>query len=292
MSPRRLALSASLLLACWLATPSWAQHEGHGMPAPSPTPSPRPRQAPAPRPTAAPVATPPAEQATQPNLVPQPGWPHPVMDHEPFSLLLFDQFEYVTSEGALDWDMVGWWGGDYNRLWLKSEGSTGAGGSTGDAELQALYGRLVTPYFDAQGGLRLDRVWRPGVGVSRAHAVVGLQGLAPFYSEVEPALFVSQSGDVSGRLTLSRSLPLTQRTFLQLKLETEAALQAVPAFGVGAGWNDLSLGLRLRHEIRREFAPYAGLTWTRRFGQTAQLAEQTGEPASLLSFVAGLRWWF
>lgn len=214
------------------------------------------------------------------------------MDQMRFSLLLFDQFEYAPSEGSLYWDMVGWWGGDYERIWVKSEGTTGIALSDGEVELQALYGRLVTSYFDAQAGLRLDRVWGPGGEASRVQAVLGLQGLAPLLYEVEPSLFVSQSGDLSARLTMTRSLLLTQRTMLQLKLESDAALQAVPAFGVGTGLNELSLGLRLRHELQREFAPYIGLVWTQRFGQTAQFAQQAGEPASVLSLVTGIRWWF
>lgn len=273
MSKPRFTLLAGLALTFGsLAAPSVAQHEGHDMPGPTASPTPA--------------------GTAQPNLAPQPGWPSPVMDDMPFSLLLFDQFEYVPSEGSLYWDMVGWWGGDYERFWVKSEGTTGLALSEGEVELQALYGRLVTSYFDAQAGLRVDRVWRAGGAASRAQVALGLQGLAPFLYEVEPALFVSQTGDLSARVTLSRSLLLTQRTMLQLKLETDAALQAVPSFGVGTGLNELNLGLRLRHEIRREFAPYLGLDWTQRFGQAAQFAQQAGEPSGVLSLVTGIRWWF
>lgn len=258
------------------ALPSSAQHEGHGTPERTPKPQEQSIE----------------HQLTQPNVMPKPGWPKPVMDDARYSLLLFDQLEYRPLSASFHWDMTGWWGGDYNRLWIKSEGGTGSTHTEGEVELQTLYGRLMTSFFDAQAGLRYDRAWRPGGPSSRVLAVLGLQGLAPFLYEVEPALFLSQLGDLSARFSASRSLLLTQRTFLQARIETNAALQAVPAFGIGSGLNDLSLGLRLRHEWRRELAPYLGVTWTQRFAGTADLSRQAGEPVSEVSLVTGVRWWY
>lgn len=275
--------------------PSHGQdHGGHAQP-PTASPTSQPEVSPRPRqlPTA-PMAPPPAG-ATQPNLMPQPDWPSPVADQTIFDLLLVELLEFRPNpgQGAVEWDAVGWWGTDFNRLWLKSEGewALGAGPDVG-LEVQALYGRLVAPFYDFQVGLRADRVWGAESPVSRVHGVIGLQGLSPGYFEVEPALFIDQEGRLAARLTASRDLLLTQRAVLQARLETNAALQAAEAFGVGAGWNDLELGLRLRYELWREFAPYVGINWNIRFGETAALAQRHGEEPSHLSIVAGVRAWY
>lgn len=277
------------------ATPSPApagqDHRGHGQDAaPSPTPQPEA----SPRPQQLPTAPPPAG-ATRPNLMPQPDWPSPVADMTIFDLLLVELLEYRPNpgQGAVEWDAVGWWGTDLNRLWLKSEGewALGAGPDVG-VEVQALYGRLVAPFYDFQVGLRADRVWGASSPVSRVHGVIGLQGLSPGYFEVEPALFIDQEGRLAARLTASRDLLLTQRAVLQGRLETNAALQSAEAFGVGAGWNDLELGLRLRYEFWREFAPYVGVNWNMRIGETAEIARRHGEAPSHLSIVAGVRAWY
>jgi len=123
-------------------------------------------------------------------------------------------------------------------------------------------------------------------------AVFGLQGLAPYWFEVEPALFVSDKGDVSARLTATYDLLFTQRLILQPRFEFNAALSQTQQFGVAKGLNDVQLGLRLRYEISREFAPYIGLSWQRQFAATADLARAAGETASNVSLIAGLRWWF
>lgn len=267
----------------------WAQsgghegHEGHGSP-PAPA-SPSPPAPPAPEP----------QMPLQPNLVPQPGWPSPVMDQHVFDMVLFELLEArpIATGVATEWDAVGWYGTDYNRLWLKSEGLWNFGSGLGtEAEFQALYGRLVSPYYDFQIGLRFDHVTGPTAPASRWLGVIGFQGLSPYNFEVEPALFVSQGGQLSARLTASRDLLLTQRTALQGRMETNVALQAAEAFGVGAGLNDLELGLRLRHQIVREFAPYVGVSWNNRFGETAQLALRHGEAPSHLSWVIGLQGWY
>lgn len=269
-------------------------HGGHGQhAAPNTTPqldvSPRPPSLPttptAPRP----------QGVTQPNLMPQPDWPSPVADMTIFDLLLFELLEYRPNpgQGAVEWDAVGWWGTDFNRLWLKSEGewALGAGPDVG-VEAQALYGHLVAPFYDFQVGLRADRVWGKASAVSRIHGVIGLQGLSPGYFEVEPALFLDHEGRLAARLTASRDLLLTQRAVLQARMETNAALQSAEAFGVGAGWNDLELGIRLRYEFWREFAPYVGVNWNMRFGETAAIARRHGEEPSHLSIVAGVRAWY
>ncbi len=123
-------------------------------------------------------------------------------------------------------------------------------------------------------------------------AVVGFEGLAPYWFEMEPAVFVSQDGDISARVTTTYDMFVTQRLIAQPRIEVNAAVQEVPEFGVGSGLNDLDLGFRLRYEIRREYAPYIGVSWQRRFAGTADLARLAGATVSDLAAVGGLRVWF
>lgn len=208
------------------------------------------------------------------------------------SLILFDQLEYAPNgEGdPLSLDAVGWYGGAYNRLWFRAEGEQLTSESAGEAEVQLSYGRLVTAYFDALAGVRVDQRWGDESG-TRAHLALGLQGLAPLRFEFSPTLFLSQDGDLSARLEAEYQLLVTQRLVASPEIELNAALQEVPEWGVGSGINDVELGMRLRYEIRREFAPYVGYEWTRRVGGAADFAQAAGEPVSGGAFVVGLRVW-
>ena len=243
-------------------------------------------------------ATPTAERPSgqsQPNLAPSEPWPDPVADAETYGFFLVDLLEYRVrpDSNVLRWDTLAWRGGDVHRFWFKSEGR----GSThklerSEIDAQALYGRLIAPYYDVQLGLRYELRRRGGESASRAHLALGLQGLLPYQYEIEPVMFISQDGDVAARVTASRDLLLTQRWFLQARFEANAAVQGVERFGVGSGLNDVTAGVRIRHEFRREFAPYAGVSWARSVGETAAFARRSGDSASGLSIVAGLRTWF
>lgn len=208
------------------------------------------------------------------------------------SLILFDQLEYAPgAEGRpVSLDATGWYGGAYNRLWVRAEGEQLTSARGGDGDAQLLYGRLVTPYWDAVAGVGVDGRWGDE-RATRASLAVGLIGLAPMRFEFSPMLFLSQDGDLSGRLEAEYQALVTQRLVAEPKIELNAALQQVPEFGVGRGLNDYELGMRLRYEIRREFAPYVGFSWTRRVGGTADFARAEGEPVSSGAFVAGLRIW-
>ena len=225
----------------------------------------------------------------------EPGWPEPIDDNPVVGLLLADQLELRSSDSPdlLRWDVQGWIGTDYNKLWVKTEGEDrrpSPGG--GDAELQLLYSRLIAPFWDLQAGLRYDRLYGEGPDRDRSFAVLGLEGLAPYRFELEPALFLSEAGDLSARVTATYDLLFTQRLILQPRFELNLAAQQVSKYAVGRGVDDLELGLRLRYELRRELAPYVGLNWLRRFGDTADMAREDGEQVTDLSIVAGIRVWF
>lgn len=222
----------------------------------------------------------------------------PVEDSPIRGFFLFDQLEHTTTRytgggkgnDALRFNTSGWIGGDYNRIWLYTEGTKPYNGKLEDADVQLLYGRLVAPFWDLQAGLRYSKP-RPD-GPSRNYAVFGVQGLAPYRFGVQAAAFVSERGDVSARAELEYELLLSQRWILQPRLATNFAFQEVRDQGVGRGLNDLELGLRLRYEIKREFAPYVGVSWQSRYGGAAQFARDRGDRVGGWSMVAGVRLWF
>lgn len=222
-------------------------------------------------------------------------WPHPVHDRPVLFFFLTEVLEYRQSKGSgsVQWDAFGWVGGDYNRLWLKSEGEHGFDrGAKGRVDAQILYGRLVAPFWDLQIGLRQEWKYGRGADRTRTSAVIAVQGLAPYWFDFEPSVFVSDEGDVSARIAAEYDLLLTQRLILQPRFETAVALQRVEEFGVGRGINDVEASLRLRYELRRKLAPYVGLSWRRDLGQTATLARREGKEAEEVFLVGGVRLWF
>lgn len=226
---------------------------------------------------------------------PTPSWPSPVTDSEIYGLLLFDLLEYRSAgnESSLNWDLVGWRGGDVNRIWIKSEGSSVlASPMKKEADLQLLYGRPVSSFFDAQIGARLEQAWGAGPSASRVSAAFGLQGLALYRFELEAALFLGDAGHIAGRVSATKDFLFTQKTIAQLRFETNAAVNRSDKFETGAGLNDLSLGLRVRYEIQREIAPYVGVSWSSLYGETADYRKRAGAESTELNAVAGLRFWY
>lgn len=216
------------------------------------------------------------------------------MDDHVYWKVLADELEYVAGPEPrpVAFDAAFWIGGDYDRVWVKAEGDRATVGAGGELEAQLLYSRLIAPFWELQAGLGVETVSGAAESRTRGLAVLGLEGLAPYWFEVEPQLLVSHEGDVAVALNASYELLFTQRLVLEPELQASAALQDVPEFGVGSGFSDLSLAARLRYEFVREFAPYVGVVWDRRFGATADLARGAGEDVEQTAFVAGLRVWY
>lgn len=215
----------------------------------------------------------------------------PVHDNEVFATFRGDRFEYQAEDGddTVLWDMQGWIGADYNKLYLESEGVWLTDREEfEEAELELLYGRNIASYWDFRIGARHD--FKPDP--DRSFAVIGFQGLAPYWFEIDANAYISEDGDVSASLEAEYELLLTQRLILMPRLETGAAVQEVEEYGVGQGFTDITLGIRLRYEIRREFAPYIGVSWSRKLGETEDLAQSEGEDVEKTSYVAGIRFWF
>ena len=208
----------------------------------------------------------------------------------PAWMIMIDQLEYRAQKGAngYAWEGEGWYGGDLDRFAFKTEGEGAIGGPLESAEFQGLYSRALDPWFNLQLGVRHDVRPQP----QRTYAVIGIEGLAPYWFEVGGALFLSEKGDLLARVEASYDQRITQRLILQPNAELNFAAQDVPELGIGSGLSDIELGLRLRYEFAPEFAPYVGVNWERKTGDSARYARGDGEAVSATSFVAGVRFWF
>lgn len=323
---RGLALALALPLAPIVAQ---AQHAGHGTrPAPPTSPatpatpprpaagnaSPRP-DAPPPLPSPSPSPAPATvdhdamghgghEQAPTPTrpIVPIPdptdadreaAFPpvagHAVHDRGIHSFFLLDRLEAWDADpgDALAWEAQGWIGGDLHRVWLRSEGER-IGGDTESAELEVLYGRGIARWWDLVAGVRHD--FAPGA--SRDFVALGVQGLAPGKFEVGATAYLGERGQSATRLEAEYELLLTNRLILQPQVEINAYGKDDPSRGIGAGLSTAEVGLRLRYEFTRKFAPYIGLVRERAFGDTADLRRADGDSIDDTRVVVGLRTWF
>jgi copper resistance protein B len=202
-----------------------------------------------------------------------------------------DQLEVNLRNGrdGYAWeDLHFWTGGDIDRLWIKSEGEGEFGGSIERAEVQALWSRAISPFFDLQAGVRYDIRPNP----ERSYFVLGVQGLAPYWFEVDGALFVSHRGDITARFEGEYDQRITQRLILQPRVELDFSLQDVPELGIGSGLSSAEAGLRLRYEIVPDFAPYVGVQYERSFGDTARFSRTAGDDVGGWSLAMGVRAWF
>ena len=211
--------------------------------------------------------------------------------HGDFPVFWFqgDRFETQAREGRNGylWDLQGYYGGPTSRFWFKSEGEGAFGQRIEDAEFQALYSHAITPFFDLQVGLRQDVE-----GPNTSYGVIGVQGLAPYLFEVDAALFVSHRGDVTARIEAEADQRITRSLILQPRAELNLAARDIPQLGIGAGLDNFEVGLRLRYEIVREFAPYIGVEQSWKVGRSATYARASGEDPSVTNFVVGIRSWF
>ncbi len=203
--------------------------------------------------------------------------------------VILDQLEMrdVGGDNALSWDGQGWLGRDLRKIWLKTDGERTAG-NTEEAELQFLYSKAVARYWDIQVGVRHDFEPSP----SRSWAAIGFKGLAPYFFDIDAAAFIGEAGRTALRFEAEYELLLTQRLILTPDIEINLYGQNDPDVGIGSGLSEIEAGLRLRYEIRREFAPYVGVNWSRMFGSTADFAKIAGRDTSEAQLVIGLRTWF
>lgn len=205
------------------------------------------------------------------------------------AMVSIDKLEWRQrdADNAAVWDLDAWIGRDRNKLWLRSEGEY-ADGRSENAWAEALYGRALAPFWDLQLGWRHD--FRPQPG--RDWLAVGVKGLAPYWFDVEATLYAGGNGTVAGRFDSAYELLFTQRLILEPELELDFYGKDDGRRGIGSGLSNLEMSLRLRYQIRRELAPYVGVSWERALGQTADYAREEGKGASDLQYLAGVRAWF
>jgi len=200
------------------------------------------------------------------------------MDDDPLRFfVLADRLEW-QSDGAEDraaWALTGWIGKDENRLWVRADGERGEG-ATEESDVEALWGRPLSRWWDLLAGVRHD--FAPGG--SRNWAALGVTGLAPYEFDVELTAYVGERGTVALSADIEYELLLTQRWVLQPRVEAMWFSRDDGRHRAESGLSKSALGLRLRYEIRREFAPYLGVEWSR-----------SGDTRDTLAFVAGVRAW-
>ena len=209
-------------------------------------------------------------------------------DRRRFGKVMLDRFEWRDAdESTFEWAAHAWYGGDINKLWLETEGESVAG-STDDARVEVLWDHIATAWWNTRLGLRQDF----GEGAARSWVAFGVAGLAPGFIEVEATAYVSSRERTALRLAANYDLLLTQKLVLRPELEINLYGHEDAERLIGSGLSDLELGLRLRYEFRREVAPYLGLSWSQRFGESADLARAAGVDSVDISIVAGIRAWF
>lgn len=204
--------------------------------------------------------------------------------------VLIDRAETRVRDGrdGYEFDAQAWYGGDIDKLWLKSEVEGSWGEKPEHIEAQALWSRAIGPWFDLQAGVRFD----PQPGPNRTHLVLGVQGLAPYWWELDVAVFLSNKGEVTARAEAEYDLRITQTLILQPRAEVEMSLQDVPELAFGSGLTNAALGARLRYQISPLFAPYVGVEYERAFGGTRRLLRSEGEDPGGFNLLAGVRFWF
>jgi copper resistance protein B len=213
---------------------------------------------------------------------------HAVHDSDINYFVLFDQLEWHPAEGpdGLDWDARGWIGKDRDRFWFRTEGVSDLG-QVRDAHAHLLYGRAISRWWDLVAGVRQDV--RPGS--PQTWASIGIQGLAPYWFEVQATAYVGGSGRTQLRFETEYELLLTNRWILQPIVEASIHGKDDPGRGIGAGLSTIDGGVRLRYLVRRELAPYVGVSWNWKFFGTKDLARANGEPSSLARLALGVRLW-
>lgn len=212
-----------------------------------------------------------------------------LMDTRTFVKLMVDEFEVtdVADENDFDWDAELSVGGDLHKFVMTTEGGSGDGG-TDTSELQFLYSKAITPFWNLQAGLRAE----DDSASNRDWAVVSLKGLAPYFFEIEAELFFADGGQSGFRVKGEYEVLLTQRWILSHELELLGYGHKDSIGSNGSGVSNLEFNVRLRYEIKRELAPYFGISWNRFYGDAKAFAQSAGRDVTGARLVVGLRTWF
>jgi len=294
--PARLHLACAVALLAGTSVPAFAQHHDHAQHAPPPEEPAAKKDAHAQHAqhdhaamSASPAPVPPV--TAEDLKAAFPAIDHHAMQHAPAfnSKVTFNRLEvWDADEGTGQaWEGSAWFGTDTDRLWLRSEGER-VGGHTESADLEVLYGRSVSPWWDVVAGVKQD--FKPGD--ARTWAAVGVQGMAPYRFEVSATAYVGEGGQVAANIEAEYALRITNRLILQPLVEVDLAARDDIEYGIASGFTSIETGLRLRYEVTRRFAPYVGVVHERALGDTADLKRSAGESTRDTRVVAGIRIWF
>ena len=299
-APQRVAVAVALSLA--VAVPAFAQHHDHrGHATPEPVAAPEQDEAVQQDHAAMGRAEHGASSAVPHEAIPPvtaedlaaafPTIDHHAMQHAPAfnHKVTFNRLEaWDADEGTGQaWEGIAWFGTDTDRLWLRSEGER-VGGHTESADLEVLYGRSVSPWWDVVAGVRHD--FKPDD--ARSWAAFGVQGMAPYRFEVSATAYLGEDGQVAANVEAEYTLRITNRLILQPLVEVDLSAKDDPSHGIASGLTGVEAGLRLRYEVTRRFAPYVGVVHERAMGDTADLRRAAGESRRDTRVVAGVRIWF
>jgi len=224
-------------------------------------------------------------------------YPITINDDKIYAFTLFEILEYrVATEDTADqlgWEAQGWIGGDFNKFWWKNEGEAIFDGpDEGETETDLLYSRLIAPFWNLQFGAQYANEWGSSNYNDRWSGVIALQGLAPYKFELDNSLYISEDADVTFQFEAEYDIRITQLLVIQPKVELGFAFQDIPERDIGAGMTYANLDMRLRYEIKREFAPYIGIRYQFLVGETGSIAKDSGVDTDNFFFVAGLRFAF
>ncbi len=209
-------------------------------------------------------------------------------DEHPFYALLGDRLEYNEQANAGVFDLQAWYGTTFDRLVIKTEGDFSEG-SIEENQTDILWGHAVSAYWDTQAGVRLDYNKE---GENRQWLAFGLQGLAPYWFELDMTAYVGERGNTAFTLEAEYELLLTQKLIIQPRAEITLYGKNDKQNELGSGLSSSAIGFRVRYEFTRQFAPYIGVEWSNKFGNTADYATSNGQSSNNTAFVAGIKFWF
>jgi len=210
-------------------------------------------------------------------------------DEHNFASLLFDRLESVRTSDttATVYDLMAWYGRDYDRAVLKAEGHI-EDGKAEESSLELVWSHAIMAYWDTQLGIRHDS----GVGPDRNWLAFGVKGLAPYWFEVDATAYIGTEGRTAMGIEAEYEIPFTQQLILQPRIETMLYGKEDIENGIGKGLAEITLGMRLRYEFIREFGPYIGVEWKSLQGETASMARDAGLDTRETLYIAGVRMWF
>jgi copper resistance protein B len=211
-------------------------------------------------------------------------------DEHPYAMLLVDRLEWAKTKDeqpSMQFDGQWSWGSAYNRVLLQSEGHVQQG-KLQEARNEVLWSHAIAPFWNSQLGVRLDK----NTGNNRQWLAFGVEGLAPYWFDLYAKAYLGQGGRSALRLGGDYDLALSQKWFLQPRVEADFYGQNDPSNGLGRGLSSATAGLRLRYEWRREMAPYVGVERQQNLGTTADFARNSGQKTGQTRWFAGLRFWF